>query len=299
MRGRVVAGALLATASVLGVSGASCIGAGDRHPVSVRGEECITCHRDEALLAVDPPHVGRLAEACGDCHGEAAWRPAFAGNHDEFFPLGGRHAPLACATCHTVGFQPGDTPGACIDCHREDFDRSTLPGHDAFPMECGNCHGDAGWTPAAFPDHDRYFPLDGAHALVRCASCHATGFEPGTTPTTCVDCHRDDYDASPYPGHRDFPTTCADCHTTTGWTPATGGTHPEAAFPIADGPHKEIECLDCHDLALGPMGAGNADCVQCHARGEADKDHDEVRDYPSGSAPVNFCLDCHPKGDHD
>lgn len=297
MRAVLVGGVLLA-AAVAGGSGASCVSR-DGHTVAVSGEECVTCHRDEALLAVDPPHDDWVDDDCGNCHNEKAWRPAEAGDHDRFFPLGGRHATIECAACHSEGFAPGDTPDRCVDCHRDDFDRSTLPGHETFSTDCAGCHGDAGWKPAAFPDHDAYFPLDGAHAATTCAGCHVSGYEPGTLPTDCVGCHQADYDASPYPGHADFPTTCADCHTTSAWTPASGGTHPEGAFPIESGAHEGVECLDCHDTDLGPMGAGNTRCVGCHRRSKEDERHHEVRNYPSGDAPVNFCLDCHPDGRHE
>lgn len=298
MRAALVGGGLLAAAAALGFSGVSCVGASD-HVVAVRHEECVTCHRDEALSAVEPPHHDWIEDDCGNCHGETAWRPADAPDHDRFFPLEGVHVTIDCADCHAVGFEPGDTPEACVACHRDDFARSTLPGHETFSMECGDCHTAAGWKPATLPDHDLHFPLDGAHAAATCARCHESGYSPGTLPTTCVGCHQTDYDASPYPGHADFPTTCADCHTTTGWVPASGGTHPEDAFRVESGPHEGIECLECHDTKLGPMGAGNTRCVGCHERSKEDEEHHEVRDYPSGGAPVNFCLDCHPDGRHE
>jgi nitrate/TMAO reductase-like tetraheme cytochrome c subunit len=44
----------------------------------------------------------------------------------------------------------------------------------------------------------------------------------------------------------------------------------------------------------------NTDCVGCHdgehTRAEMDAKHREERDYPSGDAPPNFCLDCHKDG---
>ena len=124
------------------------------------------------------------------------------------------------------------------------------------------------------------------------------GYAAGDTPTACVGCHQADYDGSPYPGHDGFPTTCNDCHGTSAWTPASGGTHPESAFPITSGNHKNIACLDCHDTSLGPMGKDNTDCVQCHSRAEYDPKHREVSRYPTGDAPPNFCLDCHPRGNN-
>jgi hypothetical protein len=92
-------------------------------------------------------------------------------------------------------------------------------------------------------------------------------------------------------------------HTTTAWTPAVGGNHPESAFPILSGPHSKYQndCVSCHNPDLGSSVDGeNADCVGCHdgnhTRAKMDPKHDEEPDYPQGAAPPNFCLDCHPAG---
>jgi hypothetical protein len=189
----------------------------------------------------------------------------------------------------------------CIVCHVEDVQHALNPPHVGFPDTCGTCHSNDAWIPAAFM---HIWPLNGAHAMADCASCHL-GDPPvyQGTPTQCVGCHQADYDNSPFPGHDAFPTTCQDCHTTNGWTPAVGGTHPENAFPIQDGPHSKYrtDCVSCHDPELGSsVGGENADCVGCHdgehTRAEMDPKHDEEPDYPQGAAPPNFCLDCHPDG---
>lgn len=284
----------LGSASVAGVS---CTNPPEAH-VAVTGEACVACHLSEALRATEPPHTGKMAMACGDCHGEEAWQPAPGFDHGEHFALRGAHAQVVCTRCHAVGFEAGQTPSECVGCHRDDYDASPFPGHAAFATTCQDCHGDVSWKPATTPDHDQFFPLDGKHTEVACASCHTRGYEPGVTPKTCVGCHQDDYDGSPYPGHADFPTTCADCHATSGWTPASGGIHPEAAFPIATGAHKEVACLECHDTSLGPMGAGNTICAQCHehTQAQADAQHLEADDYVWDPARPSFCLECHRDG---
>jgi hypothetical protein len=189
----------------------------------------------------------------------------------------------------------------CVVCHVDDVQHALNPLHEGFPDTCGTCHSNDAWIPAAFM---HIWPLNGAHAMADCASCHL-GDPPvyQGTPTQCVGCHQADYDNSPFPGHDAFPTTCQDCHTTNGWTPAVGGTHPENAFPIQDGPHSKYrtDCVSCHDPELGSsVGGENADCVGCHdgehTRAEMDPKHDEEPDYPLGAAPPNFCVDCHPDG---
>ena len=230
------------------------------------------------------------------------WVPAHAINHD-WFVLRNRHLDPRCTECHTVGFRSGDTPDTCYGCHQPAYEATTMPPHEGFPTDCATCHTDAGWVPSTF---NHSWALTGAHARIPCSSCHG-GSPPvyAGTPTTCVGCHRAQYDASAYPGHGTFPTTCADCHSTEAWRPALEGSHPESRFPIGGGPHRGYECLDCHNPALGSSARGmNTDCVNCHdggvhSRARMDSVHrEEASGYPFGTTSVNFCLDCHPSGRH-
>lgn len=264
-------------------------------------EDCVVCHQADYDATSMPPHPGLFTTDCQFCHATDAWVPAVAIQHD-WFVLRNRHAEIPCTDCHTGGFAHGATPNTCYGCHQADYETAMMPPHQGYPTDCATCHTDAGWRPSTFAHP---WPLDGAHTLIECAACH-TGDPPqwAGIPRDCVGCHRADYDTSPYEGHSTFPTTCADCHTTTAWTPALDGAHPEADFPIARGKHRGIECTQCHDPALGPSTDGmNTDCVGCHtgehARSRTDRQHDEVRDYPTGPAPPNFCLDCHPDGTKD
>lgn len=292
--GLIVVGALLLGAAWAGVS---CIDPGE-HRFAVTGEACVTCHRADYDRSTLPGHDEFPLE-CANCHEESHWQPAEFPDHERFFPLHGAHAEIECTKCHATGFEPGTTPKECVGCHRKDYDSSPFPGHEAYPTTCVECHTTQAWQPATIPGHDEFFVIDGAHTEVTCAGCHTKGYDPGMTPTTCVGCHQQDYDSSPYPGHQDFAMTCTDCHTTKAWKPASGGTHPEKDFPIATGPHEVVECMECHDSALGPNGKSNTDCIQCHKRSRWDAEHHEVRDYPSGPAPVNFCLNCHARGTRD
>jgi len=286
------------------VVGTSCTAAsGSTHePGVVRQAQCISCHEAERKSAIAPPHE-TLPATCQDCHSEDHWVPAELA-FDHPWPLEGAHAQALCASCH-VGDPPvyQATPRLCVGCHQADYDNSPAPGHDAFPTTCQDCHSTEQWVPA-LSTLDHPWPLEGAHAQAACQSCHI-GNPPvyQGTPTLCVVCHQADYDSSPYPGHSDFPTTCEGCHTTAAWTPATGGAHPENAFPIQSGAHSRYQndCAWCHNATLGsPVGGENADCVGCHTgehtRARMDNTHGDVRNYPSGAAPPNFCLDCHSDG---
>ncbi len=259
-------------------------------------EQCIGCHQDDRNTVTQPSHDG-FAEDCSSCHTATAWQPANFPEHE--WPLEGAHASTTCASCHT-GTPPvyDGTPTACISCHQQDRAAVTEPPHDGFSDDCQSCHGTASWDSASF-EHTT-FALTGAHQTAECASCH-TG-SPAVfagTARECVGCHQQDFDTSPFPGHSAFATTCQDCHTTGAWRPASGGNHPQARFSIT-GDHN-YACGECHNAALGPNGAGNADCVGCH-EGEhtlarMDGEHNGIGNYPRGAnrAP-KFCLQCHADG---
>jgi hypothetical protein len=262
--------------------------------------ECVGCHQDDYDSSPAPGH-DTFPTTCKDCHSNDAWTPALA-SLEHPWPLLGAHAQASCLRCH-LGDPPvyAGTATNCVGCHQGDYNHSPFPGHETFPTTCADCHGNQSWVPASF---DHAWPLQGAHAQASCQSCHF-GNPPvyDGTPTTCVGCHQDDYDRSPFPGHDTFPTTCASCHTNQAWKPATGGAHPENAFPIQSGAHSRYrnDCVSCHNSALGsPIDGANADCVGCHdgehRRTEMDAKHRKVANYPGGAAPPNFCLNCHPDG---
>ncbi len=262
--------------------------------------ECVGCHADDRATVQSPDHA-TFPDDCTECHTNSGWKPAQVGpSFAHSWPLVGAHTTASCSSCHT-GEPPRyeGTPTVCIGCHDGERNQAQ-PDHGGFSTNCLDCHTNVSWKPAGF---NHQWPLTGAHQLAACGSCH-TGDPPKYqgTPSACVDCHRDDYNASTFSGHNDFPTSCADCHSTAGWKPASGA-HPNDKFPINGGPHGRYACGDCHKAELGPNGAGNTDCVNCHdgthTRGRMDGEHREVGNYPRGDAPVNFCLDCHRNGRED
>jgi hypothetical protein len=139
-------------------------------------------------------------------------------------------------------------------------------------------------------------------ALAACAQDHAPGVIEVQGDEACVACHLADYEQTTDPVHAGTkPTTCGDCHSTSSWTPALDGDHPESAFPIDSGPHERIACLDCHVPDLGPSTDGvNVSCIGCHtgehSRAEMDDKHDEEPRYQWDEARPAFCRDCHPRG---
>ena len=162
------------------------------------------------------PH-GPLKDACVTCHGAEGWRPAKiapAFDHGRFrFALDGSHAQTPCRACH-IDLVFADAPAACVSCH-QDAHRGEL-GDD-----CARCH-----TPRSFLDRSAMrrghqvtrFPLTGAHLGADCEACHTlhAGRMYVNTPTDCVSCHLQDFDATRDPNHvlGGFPRTCRDCHNT-------------------------------------------------------------------------------------
>jgi hypothetical protein len=249
--------------------------------------ECADCHRD--------PHQGRQGAACDACHTTRDWSlsPQLRAHDGTRFPLVGAHRTADCVACH-AGQEPEryrQTPRACFACHAEDFARpGNHPDHVAagFPARCEQCHRQLAWQGARVT-HD-WWPLTGAHRAVDCAGCHAGGRYAGT-PTACVGCHRDDYEATTEPAHAaaGFPLDCTQCHGGVAWRPADASWHTRF-FPIRGG-HRGLACADCH-----PAGALRGfTCTACHEhRGaEMDDEHDEVRGYVWQDSA---CFSCHRSG---
>jgi hypothetical protein len=166
--------------------------------------------------SAENPH-GPIKDTCATCHGSEGWRPARiapAFDHGRFrFQLDGTHAQTACRACH-VSVVFADAPTACVACH-QDAHRGEL-GDD-----CARCH-----TPRSFLDRGAMrrghqttrFPLTGAHLGADCEACHTlhAGRTYVNTPTDCVACHLQDYDATRDPNHvlGGFSQNCRDCHNT-------------------------------------------------------------------------------------
>ena len=113
---------------------------------------------------------------CEQCHQASApqWTASF--NHNQFYPLLGRHLQQPCSACHKNNVYKG-TPTACVACHQTNYNRTTNPNHAAagFPTTCESCHkaGDTSWTQGVF--NHTWFPItSGRHAGIACRTCHTT-----------------------------------------------------------------------------------------------------------------------------
>ena len=279
---------------------------------------CASCHAD--------PHAGRFGLECATCHRVTSWKEIAERGFDHErtrFPLRGRHAAVACASCHDPKTAWGPKPAfaACADCHEDAHaGTATLAGKKA---DCAACHGVDGWTPSTFPAERHAktaYPLTGKHAGVACADCHVR-VAPGAAAASlgrarvrmrprfdaCERCHEDAHGgqlAAARTGTR-TGSACADCHTTAGFRPSGFRVSDHAALRFAlAGAHAKAACRDCHAVdrsglppPAGRERAGKAgfvfritelECAACHA------DPHGGRFAAAGARPEpRGCVGCH------
>jgi hypothetical protein len=258
-------------------------------------DDCSSCHADF--------HRGQFAQGCEMCHNTTSFAdvPAVRIHARSGFPLTGAHLQISCASCH-VDARAGNYRNLdrqCIACHEKEFRSVTSIDHVAqgFSTECLQCHDTRAWADAPAFDHAMTgFPLVGAHAQLRCASCHV---QPGNTlkfsasgPNDCIACHQEDYQRAH--DSRGFPTTCLDCHTQNSFHGADFD-HDGRWFPIFSGAHQGRwnACTDCHQAAPADYAPFTCTTGGCHGQGETDARHQEVRNYVYDS---QACYACHAGG---
>ncbi|HHH53579.1 MAG TPA: hypothetical protein ENK91_07965, partial [Bacteroidetes bacterium] len=255
--------------------------------------DCISCHTDI--------HQNTLGFDCASCHTSNDWA---IDNIDELhdiigFPLLGMHKTISCDQCHTganeLVFEPIGLE--CVNCHIGDYNNTQNPNHEKvqFSQNCEKCHNidDFSWSEVSTDisledmNHD-FFPLEGGHMLPDCKLCHLEGNYTNTSPE-CVSCHKEDYDGTTKPNHKQIGvgTDCITCHTADpGWSPAEFTIHNE--YYELTGAHLDIqnECLLCHteDYKNTPVS-----CEGCH-----------IDNYNNSQNPnhskLNFntdCAECH------
>ena len=174
--------------------------------VDKTSRECVSCHRK------DDVHKGASGTRCESCHQETDWKRSQFDHARARFPLLGAHARVECKSCHATAEYRG-TPQACVSCHEKDDRHKKTLGRD-----CAACHNARDWRVWDFDHAKTRFPLEGAHAKVRCASCHAIPVEGAIRlPMACADCHRRD---DKHEGR--FGMVCERCHTTARFSEIVG-----------------------------------------------------------------------------
>ena len=213
---------------------------------------CYGCHRGDDQAK---GHRGRFGEKCESCHAEQAWKPArFDHARDAHFALRGKHAGVACASCHRGVLYRDKTETACEACHGGAKD----PHRGQLGSQCGSCHDERDWKRTRF-DHNRgRFPLLGRHAAVPCKACHVSA-QFKDARAECVACHQKDD-----PHKRRFGTRCESCHNARDWR-AWDFDHAKTRYPLT-GAHRKVDCYACHREPLrGPVRLETS-CAACHSR---------------------------------
>ncbi|RZA22538.1 MAG: hypothetical protein EOP10_15175 [Proteobacteria bacterium] len=163
-------------------------------------KDCATCHTD--------PHKGANGPKCSSCHTENGWKSVNGGDFHKNMELVGVHLLTDCKSCHSAGRILRGTSQECSACHiKDDNHNGQLP-------RCGECHLQNFWTQTKFDHNLTRFPLQGAHRVTDCRSCHNQGVYQGL-PTDCRSCHVRDAEAVATPDHktpRRFQ--CERCHST-------------------------------------------------------------------------------------
>ncbi len=254
-------------------------------------QNCYACH------GTDDNHNGQFGQACEQCHVPRGWQ-AVTFDHGSAYPLTGKHAQVACASCHP-GNQYAGTPQNCVACHQANDKHN-----GQFGQNCAQCHTPNGWQGATFDHGSTAYPLTGRHGQVACVSCHPGGQYAGT-PQSCVACHGAD---DKHNGQ--FGQNCAQCHSTGGWQGASID-HGQTGFPLT-GAHAGVGCTSCHSNGVyqgtptncsschGEPGyhAGilGSDCASCHGTGSwlpASYNRGHSFDMYHEGAGGN-CRTCHP-----
>ncbi len=255
--------------------------------------DCNSCHNTDYKATTAPNHVTfKFSTDCVSCHTtNPNWSPATFAAHNDFYPLTGAHAKLACSECHKAGNYT-NTPKDCNSCHKTAFNAAKSPNHTALGLstDCASCHTtNPGWRPSTF-NHNSFYPLTGAHNTIAndCAKCHKSG-NIKNTPTDCNSCHNTVFNAAKSPNHAalGLSTDCASCHTTSpGWRPSTFN---HANYYPLTGAHNTIanDCAKCHKS--GNIKNTPTDCNSCHnASYQAAKNPDH-----SAIGLSTDCASCH------
>jgi hypothetical protein len=231
--------------------------------------DCTPCHTS--------PHNARFAsQTCSSCHAPTGWKDLREQvfNHDlTDFKLRGKHSAVKCQQCHKTdtraqgGRSLRMAHGRCTDCHADHHAGEFTA---RFGNDCSQCHTVEGYTPSTFTlarHTTSRFPLQGAHAAVPCAKCHAAVGDRSVfrfASLKCEGCHKDAHNGQFKKLMGD--AGCTRCHSTEDWKSTTFD-HSATAFALM-GKHATISCASCHKPqgknAVVQYKGMPARCESCH-----------------------------------
>lgn len=207
------------------------------------------------------PH-GTIRYSCQTCHTTDSWKMRRDATFDHVqagYILEGQHKTVDCAGCHKE-LKFSGTSRQCTSCHT-DVHKSELGAN------CSRCHSQQAWKISDMVQRHQStrFPLLGRHSTLICQDCHAAvaNNQYAGTPTTCIGCHRTDFENSKNPNHvgAGFSTDCQQCHKVTSFAWGSGFDHNITAFPLI-GAHTSTVCSSCHKNAV--FKNTTKDCFVCH-----------------------------------
>ncbi len=229
---------------------------------------CLDCHKEVARdVQAKTGYHGRLKEReCRGCHTEHKGRNARIVVLDEHafdhaqtdFLLQGKHAKLACSSCHRPRVKHRQAPTSCVGCHRKDDKHKETLG-----AKCESCHSEKSWKEARFDHAKTQFPLVERHAKVKCAECHADAQHFAKTARDCIACHRKDDKHKATLGAK-----CESCHSEKSWK-ETRFEHAKTRFPLLLS-HAKVKCNKCHE-DMQHLAKTASDCASCHRKDDAHK----------------------------
>ncbi|QDV05773.1 Class III cytochrome C family protein [Planctomycetes bacterium Poly30] len=283
---------------------------------------CLVCHElIEVHMENDLGLHGMLdatvAENCAACHSEHHGASFMAVNDLSFaragvqdpeqfehrlvgFLMEGAHMELDCSQCHEHAEAQPVPEGAhrflglrqaCVSCHEDVHE-------GRYQTSCVDCHDQHTFEAQRFVDHSTFLELEGGHAGLSCAECHAEGSTHSIAALrgpesarpehrSCAVCHDVPHsesfvlNAAATSGVaraatlRGVPANqlCANCHASEHLSFAedaealSPALHAASGFPLA-APHDVQDCAQCHEpaLAYGERYPGrDADtCAACH-----------------------------------
>ena len=204
------------------------------------GVSCRECHKDASLTSLPTDcqschpmniqHTSNLGD-CTLCHTTVTFSAPYFNHNRIGISIQGVHIGLvvsSCLNCHVPNSYSGIS-FTCSNCHKPNNVDGRV--HRSLTDQCEQCHSQLAWIPARFPEHNTYATqLVGAHAPLRCSSCHSSAFtnwlninyRDNPDPTmSCARCHTRNYRAGKH-GHSGIvaDANCGRCH---GYSSFNGG----------------------------------------------------------------------------